>query len=75
MPYVRARLCLALGLESHHNIDTMLCRRYARVRATDTHLDVYFGLADLPLEIRFAGLDRDPGWVPAAGRFITFHFD
>jgi hypothetical protein len=28
----------------------------------------------LPLQIRFAGLDRDPGWVPAAGRFITFHF-
>ena len=75
MPYVRARLCLALGLESHHDIATMLCRRYARVRATDTHLDVFFGLADLPLEIRFAGLDRDPGWVPAAGRFITFHFD
>jgi hypothetical protein len=75
MPYVRARLCLALGLESAQDIATMLCQRYARVRAMDTHIDVFFRLADLPLEIRFAGLDRDPGWVPAAGRFITFHFD
>lgn len=75
MPYVRARLRLALGLESDQDIAAMLCQRYARVRATDTHIDVFFKLADLPLEIRFAGLDRDPGWVPAAGRFISFHFD
>ena len=75
MPYVRARLRFALGLEADKNIAPMLCQRYARVRATDTHVDVFFWLADLPLEIRFAGLDRDPGWVPAAGRFITFHFD
>ena len=26
-------------------------------------------------EIRMAGLDRDPGWVPAAGRVISFHFE
>ena len=75
MPYVRARLCQGLGLESDQNIAPMLCQRYARVRATDTHVDVFFWLADLPLEIRFAGLDRDPGWVPGAGRFVTFHFD
>jgi hypothetical protein len=75
MPYVCARLCLALGLESREEIATMLCQRYARVGATDTHIDVFYRLSDLPLEIRFAGLDRDPGWVPAAGRFITFHFD
>jgi hypothetical protein len=75
MPYVHARLSLALGLKSQKEIATALCQRYARVRATDTHIDVFFTLADLPLEIRFAGLDRDPGWVPAAGRFITFHFD
>ena len=75
MPYARARLRLALGLESDQDIATMLCQRYARVRATDTHIDVFFRLADLPLGIRFAGLDRDPGWVPAAGRFISFHFD
>jgi hypothetical protein len=73
--YVRARLRVALGSESDDDVARTLCRRYARVRATDTQVDVFFGLQDLPLEIRFAGLDRDPGWVPAAGRFIAFHFD
>jgi hypothetical protein len=75
VPYVRARLRIALGVESNEEITTTLCRRRATVRVTDTHVDVFFALSDLPLEIRFAGLDRDPGWVPAAGRFIAFHFD
>jgi hypothetical protein len=75
MPYVRVRLRVALGLKANDETLPILCRHYARVRATDTHVDIYFGLADLPLAIRFAGLDRDPGWVPAAGRFISFHFD
>jgi len=75
MPYLRARLRVALGLKTNAEIPGTLCRHYARVSATDTHVDVYFSLADLPLAIRFAGLDRDPGWVPAAGRFISFHFD
>jgi len=25
--------------------------------------------------VRLSGLDRDPGWVPAAGRSVHFHFD
>src|SRR5689334_4667717 len=75
MPKVRARLRAALALKSNNDIAKILCRHYARVCATDTHVDVYFNLADLPLAVRFAGLDRDPGWVPAAGRFILFHFD
>lgn len=47
----------------------------ARVVVTATHLDVYFSLQDHPIEIRLAGLDRNPGWVPAAGRYITFHYE
>ena len=46
----------------------------ARVLLTDTHLDVFLSLEELPIEIRIARLDRDPGWVPAAGRYIAFHF-
>jgi len=38
------------------------------------HLDLFFELSEHPLEIRLAGLDRDPGWVPAAGRFVRFHY-
>jgi hypothetical protein len=75
MPYVRARLRVALQLESDANVATTLCRCRARVHTSAAHVDIHFDLADLPLPVRFAGLDRDPGWVPAAGRFIAFHFD
>ncbi|MFN9694271.1 MAG: hypothetical protein ACK550_10855 [Synechococcaceae cyanobacterium] len=37
-------------------------------------LDVHQALNDLPLPLRLAGLDRDPGWLPAEGRTIAFHF-
>jgi len=41
---------------------------------TDVHLDIFFTLAEHPLELRLAGLDRDPGWVPSAGRYVRFHY-
>jgi len=53
----------------------VLCEQSARIRVTETHLDVRFTLARLPIQVRLAGLDRNPGWVPAAGRFIAFHYD
>jgi hypothetical protein len=37
-------------------------------------VEVDLALADLPLPLRLAGLDRDPGWLPAEGRAIAFHF-
>lgn len=52
-----------------------LCRLPARVVQTLVRIDVYFSLNDHPIEIRMAGLDRDPGWIPAAGRYVSFHFD
>jgi hypothetical protein len=72
LPYVRARLALALPMEGWSHA---LCAIPARVHVTTTHLDVAMSLADLPIEVRLAGLDRDPGWVPAAGRYIAFHFN
>jgi hypothetical protein len=38
-------------------------------------LEVGFSLETYPLEIRLAGLDRDPGWIPAAGRTVRFRFE
>lgn len=73
--YVRARLSAALGLRSMGRPGKLLCSCPARLHVTPTHLDAYFTLARLPIEVRLAGLDRDPGWVPAAGRYIRFHFD
>jgi hypothetical protein len=37
-------------------------------------IDIDLALADLSLPLRLAGLDRDPGWLPAEGRAIAFHF-
>lgn len=75
MPYIRERLRRALGSTVHDDLGAVLCYHRARVMATPTHVDVYLSLADLPVAIRLAGLDRDPGWVPAAGRYIAFYFD
>jgi hypothetical protein len=75
MPYARARLGRALGLTEADDLSGTLCEYHARVFVTATHLDVFFSLDQLPIEIRLSGLDRNPGWVPAAGRFIAFHFE
>ena len=70
--YLRVRLMRALGCEE---AALLLCRIPARVRITPGHLQVSIRLNEHPIEIRLAGLDRDPGWIPASGRYVTFHFD
>jgi len=73
LPHIRARLHLALGVDD--DLAQILLHHHARVTITPTHLDIFFSLADHPIELRLSGLDRNPGWVPAAGRFIAFHYD
>ncbi len=73
--YSDARLRRALDLEPGHALDDVLFRHRARVFVTPTHVDVILRLADLPLAVRFAGLDRTPGWLPAAGRYVALHFE
>lgn len=73
--FVRARLRLALGIGDARRAARLVCQRHASVFVTTTHVDIVMRLAELPFEVRVAGLDRDPGWVPAAGRFIAFHFE
>lgn len=46
----------------------------ATLYLTQTHVDVVFTLEQIRLDIRRAGLDRNPGWVPELGRIITFHY-
>ena len=55
-------------------VEGLVVTHRARVLLMATHLDAFLLLAELPIEIRIARLDRDPGWVPAAGRYIAFHF-
>jgi len=73
LPHIRARLHLALGIND--DLAEILLHHEAKITITPTHLDIFFPLADHPIEIRLSGLDRNPGWVPAAGRFIAFHYD
>jgi hypothetical protein len=72
--YVRVRLLQALNLETNEQIHAILFERHAKVTVTATHLDVTFSLADLPFEVRLSGLDRNPSWIPAVGKFVNFHF-
>jgi hypothetical protein len=58
-----------------HNNVRALCQFPAHISHSETHLNISLRLDDIYLEARQAGLDRNPGWVPAAGRFIHFHFD
>lgn len=53
----------------------LLCNRAGRVALTSVHVDIHFSLESHPIEIRFAGLDRNPGWIPAAGHYVHYHFD
>jgi hypothetical protein len=70
-----ARLALALGEERSADIPARVCFHQAEIVVTAVHVHVHLALSDLPLAIRIAGLDRDPGWIPAAGRAIAFHFE
>jgi hypothetical protein len=47
----------------------------ARLRATETHLDLDLATPTVDLALRLSGLDLDPGWVPWLGRVLTFHYD
>lgn len=73
--YLEARLARALGCEGGIKAAALLCRRPARISADGDRIEARFVLADHPLAIRLAGLDRDPGWVPAAGRDFRYIFE
>jgi len=72
--FVRARLALALGPAAARRLSTVMFDHEAEIAVTASAVDVSFRLDRLPIAIRIAGLDRDPGWIPAAGRSITFRF-
>ncbi|MBK1660980.1 hypothetical protein [Paracraurococcus ruber] len=46
-----------------------------RLHATPTHLDLMLPASALRVELRLAGLDLDPGWVPWLGRVIAFRYE
>jgi hypothetical protein len=67
--FLVVRLALAgAGLGPHS------LRLPGSVTIDEERVEVVFDLARLPIEIRLAGLDRDPGWLPAEGRSLVFKF-
>jgi hypothetical protein len=70
---VREAVVERLGLNGRAALAT-LCIRPARVMLSPGALDAVFSLDEHAVAIRIAGLDRDPGWIPAAGRVVGFHF-
>jgi hypothetical protein len=73
--FLRARIHRALQTPTPDASVRLLLELPGRVCIDDARVDVHMSLAELPIEIRLAGLDRDPGWIPAAGRFLAFHFE
>ncbi|MCO6457758.1 MAG: hypothetical protein J5I93_20835 [Pirellulaceae bacterium] len=52
-----------------------LIHRPARLEADPGWIAAYFDLRDVSTEIRGAGLDLDPGYVPWLGVVIKFHYE
>jgi hypothetical protein len=72
---IRVRVLASLGLGDDCDLRALLLNQPARIEAGSTRLDAFFSLANHPIALRIAGIDRDPGWVPASGRSIYFHYE
>lgn len=72
--FAERRLLQALNLENRKQLNASLFERSATIAVSATHFKATFNLADLPLAVRFSGLDRNPGWIPAAGKYVEFYF-
>lgn len=60
-------------LETDDPFQLLVCLRGC-VFVSGEQVSVEFPAAEHPLSIRMAGFDRDPGFIPAAGRTMTFRF-
>jgi hypothetical protein len=69
------RVRRSIGPGASQDFCALLLNHGAKIEASSTRIDAHFSLATHPIELRLAGLDRDPGWVPAGGRAIYFHYD
>jgi hypothetical protein len=73
--YLEARLPEALGCSDGIAAAALLCRHPAFISVDGDRVDARFALDDHPLAIRLAGLDRDPGWIPAARYDLQYFFE
>jgi hypothetical protein len=58
--------------EQLFNQDLLVIEAVLEIDAS--HVDVFYKLDAVRLDIRRAGLDIDPGWLPWLGKVVRFHF-
>ncbi|MDL0433537.1 hypothetical protein QPM17_20540 [Marinobacter sp. TBZ242] len=76
LPERQTLVSLAAQWFSHAELWTpTLIRVPAELVHTPGHLDMYMDNSQVRLELRLAGLDLNPGWLPWLGTVVTFHFD
>ncbi len=46
----------------------------ARIQTSPSHIDLFAPMSRVRLDVRLAGLDVNPGWLPWLGRVVQFHF-
>ncbi|WLE98045.1 MAG: hypothetical protein QTN59_04235 [Candidatus Electrothrix communis] len=64
------------GQEKHaEQILHRVCCRNARIIADPGWIEVMFSLRDVSIEVRRAGLDLDPGFIPWLGVVIKFYYE
>ena len=78
-PADRWAACLALYLDARLRLlcgsGLSLLALPARIQTRDLDLSARFALDRHPIQLRIAGLDRNPGWQPAEGRTLAFVFE
>ena len=52
-----------------------VAKRDAAVDRKPGWIEIHLSLADVDLDIRRAGLDIDPGWLPWLGRVVRFRYE
>ncbi|MCO5242434.1 MAG: hypothetical protein M9927_01115 [Anaerolineae bacterium] len=73
LPLLRAMLSNALG-QGFDPLSDLLLRR-GQLYVTSSHVDLVMPLGSVAMPVRVAGLDFDPGWLPAFGRVVQFHYE
>ncbi|MEO7689906.1 MAG: hypothetical protein ABIS51_11530 [Sphingomonas sp.] len=78
-PTDRWAACLAFYLDARLRLlcgsGLSLLALPARIQTHDLDLSARFALDRHPIQLRIAGLDRNPGWQPAEGRTFAFVFE
>ncbi len=74
-PLLCSMLARTLGVEGDGDPAAVLLLRRGQLYVTSSHVDLVMPLDGASLPVRLAGLDFDPGWLPAYGRVVQFHYE